>query len=336
MKRLLRLLMPALCAMSGLSSCVHELPEPPENRTAVVTVHHELPWNLFDYYVSTRSDGDPASAVRYIYEIYPAGSTEQPVSRYVEMRSDMTLADFTTTLPIPAGDYDVYVWSDFAEPYSELSPYYDASTLDNIKVRTPYRGNTSLKDAFQGMFSVSVPYSIDETVSTSAEVTLCRPLTSYAFLSTDLHEFIEQETRRLGMAPVEEDVAQIPQAVDFSKYKARMIYTGFLPVEYNLFRNRPVDSATGICYEGGLKVVNNDEVLIGFDYILINGAASTINVAIQIFDADDRLVSEVPTLTLPVERNRATIVRGDFLTSHAQGGIGINPDFDGQFNIEIN
>ena len=34
-------------------------------------------------------------------------------------------------------------------------------------------------------------------------------------------------------------------------------------------------------------------------------------------------------------RGRNTIVRGRFLTSQATGGVGIDPGFNGEYNIEL-
>lgn len=326
-----------LMLLMPLFSCVHEWPELPAGREVKLVVHHELPWRLFEYSYrqGTRAGGDENVAVRYIYEVYPAGSTEVPVARYTQVREDLSLSDFSTTLDLPAGEYDVYVWSDFIDKDSEQSLYYDASTLTAVKVRMPYAGDTELKDAFQGMFTACVPLSADEDVSAEFEVTLRRPLTAYAFLSTDLEEFIEQETRRLGLPAIEGgDMTRYPE-VDFSRYKVRMRYPGYVPVEYSVFRNRPTDSASGLYYEGNIRVVSHDEVLLGFDYFFINGQESSINVGIDIFDPEGEQVASVASVTIPVERNRATIVRGDFLTSKAHGGIGINPDFDGDYNIEI-
>lgn len=333
----------ALVALLTLStSCVHEWPGLPETRKGRILVKHELPWRLFEWNYSTRADA-PAGpmAVRYIYEIYPAGTTERAVARYTQIRTDISLADFYAELDLPVGEYDVYVWSDFIYQNSEQSLFYDAQDLSDIKVKSTYKGNTENKDAFQGRFRINVPSTIDQEVPHDYEVLLTRPLTAYAFLSTDLSEFIEQEVRRTGAPALDpskidpSDIASWAPAIDFDHYTARFYYTGYLPVEYSIFRDRPIDSATGVIYEGKMDIVNSDEVLIGFDYFFINGRESSINVAIEIFDPKGEMVAAVPTVTVPVERGRATIVRGEFLTSKAHGGVGINPDFFGEFNVEI-
>lgn len=38
---------------------------------------------------------------------------------------------------------------------------------------------------------------------------------------------------------------------------------------------------------------------------------------------------------IPCERGKNTTVRGNFLTSDANGGIGIDPDYDGDLEVDL-
>ena len=38
---------------------------------------------------------------------------------------------------------------------------------------------------------------------------------------------------------------------------------------------------------------------------------------------------------MPVVRNKFTVVRGNFLSSKASGGVSIRTEFDGEYNLEI-
>lgn len=57
--------------------------------------------------------------------------------------------------------------------------------------------------------------------------------------------------------------------------------------------------------------------------------------AAEIYDPDNELIGRVNTINVPTKRGRNTTVRGRFLTSKATGDVGIGPDFDGDYNIEI-
>lgn len=76
-------------------------------------------------------------------------------------------------------------------------------------------------------------------------------------------------------------------------------------------------------------------MLIGFDYFFINGEESSTTVSLEIYDLQNELIASTPPIAFRVQRNCATIIRGKFLTSKASGGVGINPEFDGAFNIHL-
>lgn len=57
--------------------------------------------------------------------------------------------------------------------------------------------------------------------------------------------------------------------------------------------------------------------------------------AVEVYDKDGELLSSTNTVEVPLVRSKLTIVRGNFLTSKATGSVGINPDYNGDFNIEI-
>lgn len=328
-----------LAAMAVVSaSCVHEWPKSPETRQATLTVRHELPWEGREFNagvgVPTRID-DPGLVVRYIYRAYPAGTTEMPVVETVDYRSDLTLADFTTTLDLPVGRYDVYVWTDYVKKDSDKGLYYNAGSFRSITYISPYAGDTMGKDAFSGMFTVDVPSVVDETVRLDYDVTVRRPLTGYAFVSTDLDEFVRSEAARRNSQAPEPSAEDGFPAFDFTGYKVKVTYTGYLPCEYDMFKGKPVDSATGVSFEGSIRALNSDEAMVGFDTFFINGKESSVRVAVEVFDPDGARIAFVPSLDVPVSLSTITTVRGNFLTTKAQGGIGIDPGFSGSFDIEV-
>ncbi len=324
-----------------LSSCVHEWPEPLETRSVTLTVHHTLPWEYRDFNTGigltrTEESNDPNLCVRYIYRVYPAGTNQIPVSETVEYRSDLTLADFTTTLAVPAGDYDIWVWTDFVEKDTETGLYYDASSFRAITYKYPYQGDTMRKDAFAGKTEVNVPASIDEVVSIDAEVTVERPLTGYVFISGDLTEFVRGEIARRKIYDAEIDTElQIP-TFDFSEYKVKVSYTGYLPCEYDMFKGKPVDSATGVSYMADIRAISETKAAIGFDLFFINGKESSVRVALDIYGPDGERIAGTQNIDIPVNLSTITLVRGNFLTTKASGGVGIDPGFEGEFNIPIN
>ncbi|WP_343028966.1 DUF6562 domain-containing protein, partial [Bacteroides xylanisolvens] len=105
---------------------------------------------------------------------------------------------------------------------------------------------------------------------------------------------------------------------------------------YNMFTNRPADAWTGISFEGRPAPIDEHEVDLGFDYVFVNGTETHISVALEMYDRQGELVSSTRTIDVPIVRNKLTIVRGKFLTSKVTtGNMGINPDYEDDYNIEI-
>ena len=68
---------------------------------------------------------------------------------------------------------------------------------------------------------------------------------------------------------------------------------------------------------------------------MVNGHESSVAVCMEVYDPDGELIGSTSTISVPTMRGRNTIVRGRFLTSQATGGVGIDPGFDGEYNIEL-
>lgn len=328
-----------LALAAATAGCVHEFPEPEPERNVVLTVNHDLPWNLMDWMAPQHMPANRASQqgqtvmARYIYQVSPVGKPQQVVRRIVRYSADTTYVPFVENLQIPAGDWQVWVWNDFVSADADHTPLsYDAKNLDAITILAdPYRGDDVLKDAFRGVFNVSVPSNDLAEVSVSASVTLVRPLTAYAIIATDYAVFTDNERRRTGLAPL--DASYRFPGLD--KYRVKFSYPLYLPSEYDLFLDRPIDSMTDLWFTSGITPLSADEALLGFDYVLINGAESAVSVALDIIGADGQIVGNTGTLRIPVKRGVCTVVRGDFLTSKASSGVSVNTQFAGRYDIHM-
>ena len=74
---------------------------------------------------------------------------------------------------------------------------------------------------------------------------------------------------------------------------------------------------------------------MGYDYVFVNGAQTTMNVAVEVRDENNNLIVTTPQIEVPIVRSKLTVVKGEFMSSTSGGGVAIDPDFDGEFNIEI-
>lgn len=330
----------ALLILPMLGGCVHEWPDTDATQRRVrLHFYYDPPTDFWDQHemVVNRSDLPPFTD-RYHIKVYREGDKDKffPVAEYDFTRGDNMRRDFTTGIDLPPGDYELFAWSDWAGAESAKSFFFDTSDFSNIIYSEPYNGNNELRDAFRGEAKIHVDNPIDAGYDVLVEVPLERPLARYEFISTDLREFIKGEETRGMLSFITRGPEDKPVRVpDFSGYRIKMIYTGYMPSTYNNITDKPTDSRTGMSYDAEIKMVDEDHARLGFDYVLVNGKESSVAVALQVYDPTGELIAQTNTINVETKRNRNTSVYGRFLTSKASGGVGINPDYDGDFNIEI-
>lgn len=192
-------------------------------------------------------------------------------------------------------------------------------------------------------------YRADATVSAGTvpcEVTVQmeRPQARYRFVSTDLAEFItrmqairaEQEAaaaQEEGRDPDHVDESAIN--IDLNEFRVVVRYSGYMPSAFNLFTGQTADAVTGVQFDSSITKMSESEADLGFDYVLVNGDESSVQVALDIYDRDGTPLSSTSPVEVPIARGKQTVVQGKFLTSEASGGIGISPGFDGDWNYPV-
>lgn len=350
-----------ICVIAMAVSCdVHEFPAVPSlpseptppapERVFRLTLHHDQGLPLlgeFDYNsgnpVTSRSMLGPDEAfkphcIRYTINTYSEIRgilSREPDTTYVFTRDEGTGLDAMFEIDIPKGDYNIVVWTDYVDAGSTADKYYDTSDFSEIILsrRGEHYGSCSWRDGFYGLVSTTVSRKDEhggiETVDLGeATIEMKRPMARYTFISTDLRRFIENESKmRMQGAP--------SKAPGLDDYRVRFIYTRYMPCSFNLFTGKPADSWTGVEYESRIEPINDDEARVGFDYVFVNGDRTAATVGLEVLDKEGNLLARIPAFDVPLERSRHTIVKGEFLTTKSGGAMGINPDFDGSFNIEI-
>lgn len=323
-------------AMSGLTgSCIHEFPDNAGTpRRVVLDIVHHFEWTSNSIELNR---GDQDLTLRYHLCAYALGdaSGSRVLAETQFTSDDLSRPDFTTELWLPPGLYRLVAWSDVALQETGQSKHYDSSDFSSITYSEPYDANNELRDAFRGETAVMVDYSEDADYYASATLEMERPLARYEFISTDLDEFLKLEgRRRSGESAQAPDMAP-SRSPDIEKYHVKMIYTGYMPHVFNNLANKPVNSKTGVSYDANITVLDGNEARLGFDHVMVNGVESSIAVAMELYDADDKLIGTVSTVNVPTKRSQNTTVRGKFLTSRTTGGVGIDPGFNGSYDIVI-
>lgn len=321
------------------TSCVHEFPENNmPRRDITLTIRHLQEWTQSEMTV-TRQEAETAIC-RYHIKAYPAGHDEVPVAEFTFYQSDLDRQDFTVTIQLSEGDYDLYCWSDYADASSQSSYFFDSSEFHNIIYSEPYNGNNELRDAFRGNVSFTVESTLNAEYHQDVELILERPFARYEFRATDISDFIESEITRWSISRGEDAPDGSPVNISqrlpsINDYRVKMIYPGYMPSKFDNFLNRPVDSAVGMSYDAKISILSDEEARLGFDHVMVNGHESSIAVALEVYDPEGTLIGRTVTINVPTKRGQNTIVRGRFLTSMASGGVGIDPSYNGEYNVEI-
>ena len=192
---------------------------------------------------------------------------------------------------------------------------------------------------------------------------MIRPLGKYKFISTDLEKFISRVAKKMQLAGKlssslndEEAFNEVMNNINLNKFRVVLRYGFYMPFYFNMFTDKPGDSWNGadwvadknltsghLIYESRMtKELNPDtgkaEMLLGFDYLIVNGTEGLVNnVTVEVYDMDDgELMSRSKPIDVRYVRSKLTVIRGEFLTSKASGGVSINPGYDGpDFNVPV-
>ena len=334
-----------------LGSCdVHEWPEAAERVSFYLRLRYETEMTEWEH----RYDGKAVTEVglgRSYDNALARGEVRTTVRAYPvqeKLRSAQTHTDeanFTRDmadgydcgllLSLSPADYTISVWSGLAESGNAVS-CYNAADFAEITLQGSHEGNNLYRDAFRGSGRVSLVADVWEQVPDTLEVTMQRPLAKFEFITNDVRDFIEKETTRVatkGGSTKSTADGEADTRVSLDDYRVVFYYVGFMPCAYSLFTDKPVDSATGVLFESTLNRLSEEEASLGFDYVLVNGTESAVTVQIGIYDNEETLLSLTDPITVPLKRNRHTVLRGMFLMSEASGGVTINPGYEGDHNI---
>ena len=244
-------------------------------------------------------------------------------------------------LNLEPGEYQFLVWTDYVLGDTQTDYFYNTDDFAEIQLtsKSNYVGSTDKRDTFRGELTTSL-FNVDELTGSFGEATIDmrRPMAKFKFISTDYPEFVRQMLMRQakkdaaeGKAPANDET----RTIDPDDYNVVFRYSGFMPCSFNMFTNKPADSWTGVAFSSRLVKINEQEAELGFDYVFVNGSEAKVSVCVEVYDSENNLLANINPIEVPLVRSQLTIVRGEFLTSKATGGVGIVPDFDGEYNIVI-
>ena len=310
----------------GSTSCnVHEWPEEEHVESQALTLRLEFNTEMPEFVYEYTRAGEVPTTANYIVRAYSVVDGNLKRDNFREFAFTRTLSegyDCETVVDLLPGDYRIMVWTDLGTGDGSL--YYDSQDFADIHVTEPYTGNTDARDAFRGYLDVTVPSVAGET-PLSGVVEMSRPLAKYEFVSTGMQDFITRELTRKGARD---------QKLNLDDYYVVVSYPQFMPSAFNMFTDRPANSLSGVQFRSELSPYGNDEILLGFDYVFVGATEGSVTVRLSVYSKSDGvLVASTPNVSVPLRRSFDTIVKGEFLLSTTSDGVGIDPGYDGEFNI---
>ncbi len=339
LQRCMSVLLLMAAVLTVLVSCdVHEFPETPTHVTTWLHLRFSTAMPQLEKTVGMQSPAKIAATtcltqgeMRYTVRLYPTGKesvadADAGYKEYVFTRDVADGYDADLKIDAPVGQYTVAVWADLDSEHGGQHAFYSAADFHEIVLNRPHTGNTDYRDAFRGTATLSIaPDCRDDETTAEATIEMERPLAKFEFVTNDVTTFLKKQTQKA--------LASATRMPALDDYRLVFYYYGFMPCSFNLFTDKPVDSATGVSFSGRITQLNSNEASLGFDYVFVNHLATEVTVQMAIYDTNGTLLSTSAPINVPLKRSHHTIVRGAFLTQNTTDGIGIKADYDGEYNL---
>ena len=233
-------------------------------------------------------------------------------------------ASLSVSMKLHARNYRILVWADYVNAETpEQGLVYDAKNLAFILPAGKYIGNSRYKDVFAASTMADLTsFRNHWGAETSLDVELYRPVARYELVAKDVATFLNKLSTG---------------GLKCESFTARVKYSDYLPTGYNLWDDVPKNSLMYMEYKVAFEppADGTKELILGFDYVLTDaGETVSIPVELEILNEKNEVLART-AFRIPCERGKNTTVRGNFLTSDANGGIGIDPDYDGDLEVYL-
>ena len=270
------------------------------------------------------SPGKGLAYVCFIVQIFKDEIKGAPVytKRIGVAKGDGGEAQTELKVPLHSGKYKVVAWAMGTSSPDSPGTGFNADDLSAITFPGAYEGSTENKECYEARFDMDLSDMgwYGKKVFTQQ---LTPPMGGVEVISTDAEMFLAQVASRAG-------------SDDFSSYSIRWDYGLYFPMGYNAYTGMPNKAETGVGFLSAITRKNAEEASLGFDYIFVNGSKTQVTLSLSVVEnKTGNVISTYGGIPVPLERGKITIIRGKFLTTNHDSGIGINPDFDGEINVVL-
>lgn len=335
MKRWIGYTLWMLVTLACLTGCdwIWEYPEGPGVDPTLVRVRMELQVDfepISEPFVTSYADvrgGD--YDVRYQIEVYAASGVDagKRIARLVE--TEQTLSDRGKNFPfefdLHAERYDVYTWIDFVPRGTEKDYHYLTGDLRRVRIADPNICGVDTKDAFAGKIAIDLtPYRDRLFAKVVFPVAMERPFGKFKIQTTDVRQFLE--SYKPGTY------------TDIVPAETHLTYTGFFPCGYNQ-DTRLADMeyfCTEVNHTAPVMEYEESSAVLSYDYVFVCSDQTFVTADIEVHNSAGERLNTVKGIRIPIQRNKLTVVKGEFLTTDfSGGGTGIDDGFDGEIVISV-
>lgn len=350
----------ASCLVVGFTSCdttIHEYPRSEEDVLIFLELnadrvppqyYKELTYDHAGDYTETIMDAELSEtytpnerlSMRFVVELYKMESLNDRIDKGTLIAHRNLTVDRLSEAPqdtvqfqVPAGLYRALTWADYSLKDNANDWHFKTDQLDAVQVDVDHKPRDNHhKNSAAGKCNFSVDFDLskssDPIISSDTRATpstdhvvpvyLERAVGRFRLWATDLQDFLNSGNRL-------EDL------------RIQIIYKQYVSAGYNVDTESPNRFVQMRTMETTPTTVSGDgSVLLAYDYVLTSSDKED-HVLVDVFIyANDQELNHYQNITIPLQRNRETVVKGPFLTQEiGSGDIGIDDDFDGGFEVVI-
>lgn len=318
---------------------VHQWPDPgcevdPTDISAQIDVTCEIELDIEQIItkgalapVYTSEDGEKYLR-RYHINIYEENREGKEIvfsDVFFQQPSSTDPLSFETTLHTKK--YEILVWMDYVLSDATDDLFY-LTTEGLATIHVPgcdtYKACCDFKDAQTLLYPVDLTDNRDWFKRIVITVPLRRPVAKVTFEAIDFADYAE----KMGYHGNLDDYMKL--------FHVHVYYNGYIATGFNAETQNLNDASVGYGYDAEPSMLPGGILSrLGFDYLFVNGEKSSVSVSVEITDDSGKVINRVDDITVPTYRGKETIVREKFFTKEYYPGIGINPDFDGEFNVYV-
>lgn len=322
MKQALSILLVLLSTL--WQGCIHTYPdenaEDPTEVELAVDLTLNLKWDqLLSYYPQTKSTD---MSHRFIIEIHSNNMSE---FRHEHIVSQEDFDEGFIRIPLPVTlkpkVYTMAVWCDVADPETSEPLAFDASVLSAVTPLFPHEKLSLLEGCGTVTSSIDLStYSNHLSTRLIIPLELTPPAARFQFTTTDVEKFLQYADAAIQKG---------------ERYSVTLSYENSVPSSFNVFTGEPTGYDNSVELSYPLPALFSKQITICSDWIFTTEDKDEITVTLTLFNSARMIVSRIRGITFPIERGKATTVKGDFLTNFYSNSITVDNLWDDEIIINL-